>query len=112
MDQQSLHLHNQLKQKEKFFSTLDEQRLHDKTITMFMFDLNYLKITNDKFGHKAGDQLLYGLALCIRETLGKYGRTYRLGGDEFAALIPKADKEIIISLAKEKKYNTKKEPFI
>lgn len=72
---------------ERFFGTLDEQRLDDKTITMFMFDLNYLKITNDKYGHKAGDQLLYGLALCIRETLGKYGRTYRLGGDEFAAIV-------------------------
>ena len=50
-------------------------------------DLNGLKVTNDNFGHDAGDKLIKGAAQCMRQCFGSYGKLYRMGGDEFAALI-------------------------
>jgi GGDEF domain-containing protein len=35
-------------------------------LTCFMFDLNNLKPTNDKFGHEAGDKLIAGFAGALK----------------------------------------------
>ena len=51
-----------------------------------LFDVNYLKITNDTFGHIAGDQLLQKVANCMKNAFGPQN-VFRMGGDEFAALI-------------------------
>lgn len=61
----------------------------DKTqrAAFFVFDLNYLKETNDTFGHRAGDQLIIGFADCIKRTFQSVGTAYRIGGDEFAVLL-------------------------
>lgn len=50
-------------------------------------DVNGLKTVNDSFGHAAGDELLKGAAMCLRASIGSFGRLYRIGGDEFAAII-------------------------
>jgi diguanylate cyclase (GGDEF)-like protein len=44
-----------------------------------------LKKINDRFGHKAGDELLIKCADCLKSVFGEYG-TFRTGGDEFIAL--------------------------
>ena len=53
---------------------------------LILFDVNYLKIINDTFGHIAGDELLQKIATCIKAVFGSQN-VYRLGGDEFAALL-------------------------
>lgn len=62
--------------------------------TVYMsFDLNCLKILNDRYGHDAGDELIMGAAECLLECLGKYGKIYRNGGDEFVSIIPATPEE-------------------
>ena len=56
-----------------------------KSITYFLFDMNYLKQLNDGYGHKTGDDFLIGMAECLTNVFSKYGTVYRLGGDEFVA---------------------------
>ena len=51
-----------------------------------LFDVNYLKITNDIFGHIVGDELLQTVANCMKNTFGPQN-VYRIGGDEFVALL-------------------------
>ena len=51
--------------------------------TVFLMDINGLKVTNDTLGHEAGDELIRGAAACITRALEDKGRTYRIGGDEF-----------------------------
>lgn len=51
-----------------------------------MMDVNWLKETNDRHGHAAGDALLCGAARCIQEAFFRANGCYRIGGDEFAAL--------------------------
>ena len=64
---------------------------HDEgySLGLLMFDVNYLKQTNDTLGHKAGDELLRNAAECISRCFGTAGESncFRLGGDEFAAVL-------------------------
>ncbi len=56
-------------------------------ICVMSFDLNGLKITNDTWGHRAGDELIKGAVQCIQKAMELYGKLYRTGGDEFVAII-------------------------
>ena len=58
----------------------------DASFCVALFDVNYLKITNDTFGHIVGDDLLIKIANCMKNAFGPQN-VFRLGGDEFAALI-------------------------
>ena len=51
-----------------------------------MIDLNYLKNTNDEYGHFAGDEALIKLAHIICLTF-KHSPVYRVGGDEFVVAL-------------------------
>jgi diguanylate cyclase (GGDEF)-like protein len=67
-----------------------EDIMKDKSISNINFilcDLNYLKTTNDTYGHEAGDLLIKEAARCIFESFNDVGSCFRLGGDEFLILI-------------------------
>ena len=51
-------------------------------------DIDYLKETNDRFGHAKGDELLKLVATSLRRLSRPFDRIYRLGGDEFAVVMP------------------------
>lgn len=69
-------------------------------ISVIFGDLNGLKLTNDIFGHRAGDRLLIKAAAAFKKASGDSGIVARIGGDEFALILPNTDSErakIIIS---------------
>ena len=55
-------------------------------VTLFLFDLNNLKETNDSFGHSEGDHLICRLADCLHAAFDSCAKTYRIGGDEFVTI--------------------------
>ena len=71
-----------------FVAFLNE-RIEKEEIATFglaMIDLNYLKDTNDNYGHDAGDTALINLAhtICL---IFKHSPVYRVGGDEFVVAL-------------------------
>lgn len=62
-------------------------------LTIIMGDVNGLKVINDVFSHKTGDQLLKEVAKIMRFTIKKKGVAARWGGDEFLILLPKTNVE-------------------
>ena len=58
-------------------------------------DLNDLKITNDRYGHAAGDKLIKDFAQCLKECFENRGVPFRTGGDEFYVLF--SDVEVDMS---------------
>ncbi|MBQ0051761.1 MAG: GGDEF domain-containing protein [Treponema sp.] len=64
-----------------------DKQLSINNITIIALDVNSLKKVNDTLGHIAGDELIMGAGLCIKQVFSKVGRCYRTGGDEFAVII-------------------------
>ena len=62
-------------------------------ISVIMADVNGLKITNDVFGHRAGDALLKSVADLMRACCRPDDVIARWGGDEFVILMPEATLE-------------------
>ena len=67
------------------------------SMAVILFDVNFLKRTNDTEGHLAGDQLLRTAGECIRECFGTgvEGGCYRIGGDEFAVILRRCNEEAV-----------------
>lgn len=62
-------------------------------ISVVVADANYLKLSNDIFGHEEGDRLLKQLADALRHEAKPEYIVCRCGGDEFYVLLPGVGKE-------------------
>lgn len=69
--------------KGKYLARLRDEYPHLGSVAVFNFDVNYLKQTNDTYGHAAGDRLLLKAAESIRRVTADTVHGYRLGGDEY-----------------------------
>ena len=61
-------------------------------------DMNGLKVTNDLFGHKAGDDLLVAAAAIMQRSCRDSDIICRFGGDEFIILLPGGDEAVAIEV--------------
>jgi len=66
-------------------------------LSIIMGDVNGLKLTNDVFGHDAGDMLLRNVAKVLKNTCRSEDIIARWGGDEFIILLPQTS-EIHVNL--------------
>ena len=77
----------------------DDISRSNKRFGVVMIDLNYLKQTNDTYGHEAGNISIQKLC---HLTCGIFAHSpvFRIGGDEFTVILRKRDYNNIESLAK------------
>jgi diguanylate cyclase (GGDEF)-like protein len=59
-----------------------------RPVTVLIFDIDYFKSINDRFGHPAGDEILKLFATVVINNLRITDLSGRIGGEEFAALLP------------------------
>ncbi len=69
-----------------------DAELRNNPYGLIFIDLNGLKYTNDKYGHEAGDQMLWSAANILRSIFGDY-EIYRAGGDEFTIICTEISEE-------------------
>ena len=66
-----------------YFSKCKEEYNMLASVGIFFMDVNYLKKTNDMYGHDAGDALLKKAAESIKAIVCENIHGFRMGGDEF-----------------------------
>lgn len=75
--------------------------LENPDYTVFCFDLNNLKTTNDTYGHAQGDILIRSAAEVIVNAFESHGIVARMGGDEFIAIVETDDSAEISTMIEE-----------
>jgi diguanylate cyclase (GGDEF)-like protein len=58
-----------------------------------MLDLDHFKSINDRFGHRAGDDMLRAIAGLMTRGLRSQDQVGRYGGEEFAIMLPETSLE-------------------
>ncbi|MBO4573071.1 MAG: GGDEF domain-containing protein [Clostridia bacterium] len=93
-----------------FNRAIDKDDESGYSAAVVLFDINYLKLTNDTQGHLAGDALICRSAECILKCFGNAynNNCFRFGGDEFAAIVVDVSPEDIKTML-EKFRDTQKE---
>lgn len=87
-------------------------------VSVITVDVDGLKIVNDTFGHKAGDELLKTVAQILSSVVKKGDIAARIGGDEFCLLLPNVErqecwerKESIVRLTNKYNLNASRVPL-
>jgi diguanylate cyclase (GGDEF)-like protein len=62
-----------------------------RSIALAIFDIDYFKLVNDRFGHVVGDRALVHIARLLGQEARAIDVAARLGGEEFAVLMPGCD---------------------
>ncbi len=70
---------------------IDRAKRYDEPSAMLFVDLDGLKMINDTFGHRAGDEALIQVAELIVGGVRRSDVVARIGGDEFGILLAHAD---------------------
>lgn len=71
---------------------MEKLRAHLRQSTQYLLvlvlDMNDLKVINDNYGHRCGDQALMEISQHLKSCFRPEDTVARLGGDEFAVLMP------------------------
>ena len=59
----------------------------DAIYSIILCDIDHFKLTNDKYGHDIGDEVLKIVAQSLKNTTGEKGIVSRFGGEEFTVLV-------------------------
>ena len=78
-----------------YHNDMKKMDIVENLYTVFMFDLNNLKVCNDLLGHNAGDDYIKSCAKYIRDSFAVLGKCYRIGGDEFCVIAKDIDEKDI-----------------
>jgi diguanylate cyclase (GGDEF)-like protein len=74
---------------------------YNNVLSLVMFDIDYFKQVNDKYGHDTGDRVLIEYTKMIAGTLRETDIFCRIGGEEFVIILPHANKESAQKIAEQ-----------
>lgn len=81
-------------------SYISRPRMHRKTLSVMMMDLDNFKQINDCFGHLMGDEVLKNIGSTLKSVTREDDLVARYGGEEFCVLLPNTNKETAEAIAK------------
>ena len=76
---------------EELARQLEHANRSGSLLALLLMDVDDLKRVNDERGHASGDELLMSVGRIILPSLRRNDRAFRVGGDEFAIILPGAD---------------------
>jgi|GEM_PF-2160262 len=78
---------------------LERHKRYSTKDSLIMFDVDYFKKVNDKYGHQKGDEVLVLISAFIMDTKRATDVFARWGGEEFVIFLPHTDGETAFSVA-------------
>jgi diguanylate cyclase (GGDEF)-like protein len=83
------HLHNRRYFNRQLTIALRDAQRRNEDLSLLMIDIDHFKFYNDHYGHQAGDEALYKVAMAIQDALRRpVDIAARYGGEEFAVILP------------------------
>ncbi len=70
-----------------------------QSMGVLIADIDRFKQVNDRFGHLVGDEVLRGIAKCLRSAVRDYDGVGRFGGEEFVAVLPETSAQAAMDVA-------------
>ncbi|WP_419206737.1 GGDEF domain-containing protein [Photobacterium leiognathi] len=67
--------------------------------SVILFDIDHFKYINDNFGHAVGDKVIIAMGKMLQQQAKKHHLYFRWGGEEFLVLLPKTNKQALLSYA-------------
>jgi len=83
-------LYNRHKLKDGLDIEVERAQRYGRPLSLILFDLDNLKMINDRYGHPVGDRVLQMVAKAIQCHIRKVDLPARIGGDEFLIVLPEA----------------------
>ncbi|MDR2313137.1 MAG: GGDEF domain-containing protein [Spirochaetaceae bacterium] len=80
-------------------SVIEKAKRFESPCYAMILDLDFFKKVNDTYGHLAGDEVLKGASLVMKNTLRSYDLLARYGGEEFVVLISDTSEDAVLHLA-------------
>ena len=104
-------LHNRRYLLDAFDKEVRRADRHERPFCVLMIDVDGFKQYNDTHGHPAGDEVLRGMGVVLKDATRDLDVTARYGGEEFICLLPECDLENAVIAAERIRTRLAKEQF-
>jgi diguanylate cyclase (GGDEF)-like protein len=78
---------------------LEHRTAQTEKVSLTIFDIDYFKSINDRYGHAIGDAVLVEIGKALAKSARDGDVVARWGGEEFLLLLPETNLEAAITLA-------------
>lgn len=86
-------VHNRIYFQKRLSEELNQAKKEGYDVSVIMYDIDYFKKFNDKYGHLFGDIVLKSLASLVKNSIRKNDIVARFGGEEFIIMLPHTNAE-------------------
>ncbi|WP_177332270.1 GGDEF domain-containing protein [Pseudomonas sp. BMS12] len=83
-----------------FSDEIARAQRYDTRFSVILIDIDHFKQVNDSHGHAVGDSVLRQFAKLLSNSVRVVDQVGRLGGEEFLVILPEADQQQALAVAK------------
>ncbi|MCB1531857.1 MAG: PleD family two-component system response regulator [Alphaproteobacteria bacterium] len=86
-------LHNRRYLEVHLEKLVEKNQTTNKSLAVFLLDIDHFKSVNDTHGHGVGDEILKQFGERLKDNLRSFDLVARLGGEEFVVILPDVTEE-------------------
>ena len=106
------HLYNRRGMQEIMEREITRCKRYRRPCSLILFDIDFFKLINDRYGHDGGDHCLITLAQALRQQLRTEDAMGRWGGEEFLILLPETTQQQALQVADKLRQSVAQTPLL